>query len=58
MNWQEEQVIAQSLNNRTLVVGLGETGVATVSHRRSQGQAVLVIDSRVNPPGLERLPQR
>jgi len=58
MNWQEEQVIAQRLNNRTLVVGLGETGVATVCHLRSQGRAVLVIDSRVNPPGLERLRQR
>jgi len=57
MEWQEEQVIAQSLNNRTLVVGLGETGVATVRHLRSCGQAVLAIDSRVNPPGLERLQQ-
>lgn len=57
-NWQEEQMIAQSLDRRTLVVGLGETGVATVCHLRSRGQAVLAIDSRANPPGLRSLRDR
>lgn len=51
-------MIAQSLDRRTLVVGLGETGVATVCHLRSQGQAVLAIDSRANPPGLGSLRDR
>src|SRR5690606_34072745 len=41
--------------SRTLVVGLGETGLAAVRYLTGLGERVLVIDSRVDPPGLERL---
>ena len=41
--------------DRTLVVGLGETGLAAVRYLTGLGERVLVIDSRTDPPGLERL---
>jgi UDP-N-acetylmuramoylalanine--D-glutamate ligase len=40
---------------RTLVVGLGATGLACVRHLARQGLAVAVTDSRRDPPGLARL---
>ncbi|MCS0378223.1 UDP-N-acetylmuramoyl-L-alanine--D-glutamate ligase [Vibrio diabolicus] len=42
-----------------VVVGLGITGLSVVKHlRKNQPQVVVkVIDTRVNPPGAERLPE-
>ncbi|MFB5142558.1 UDP-N-acetylmuramoyl-L-alanine--D-glutamate ligase [Vibrio diabolicus] len=42
-----------------VVVGLGITGLSVVKHlRKNQPQLVVkVIDTRVNPPGAERLPE-
>jgi UDP-N-acetylmuramoylalanine--D-glutamate ligase len=40
---------------RTLVVGLGETGLSVVRYLLRQDVQVAVVDSRENPPGLERL---
>ena len=42
-------------DNRTLVVGLGTTGLAAARFLASRGEEVLVIDSRANPPGLAAL---
>ena len=41
--------------NRTLVVGLGATGLAAARFLASRGEEVRVIDSRANPPGFEAL---
>jgi UDP-N-acetylmuramoylalanine--D-glutamate ligase len=40
---------------KTLIVGLGETGLSCARFLRAQGIQVAVTDSRQNPPGLERL---
>ena len=40
---------------RTLVVGLGETGLSVARYLLRHGVTVAVVDSRENPPGLERL---
>jgi UDP-N-acetylmuramoylalanine--D-glutamate ligase len=40
---------------RTLVVGLGETGLSVARFLSGQGVPVAVVDSREHPPGLERL---
>jgi UDP-N-acetylmuramoylalanine--D-glutamate ligase len=40
---------------RTLVVGLGETGLSVARYLLRQGCQVAIVDSRENPPGLERL---
>ena len=40
---------------RTLVVGLGETGLSVARFLSRQGVPVAVVDSREQPPGLERL---
>ena len=40
---------------RTLVVGLGDTGLSVARYLSRQGVAVAIVDSRDNPPGLERL---
>ncbi len=42
-------------NSRTLVVGLGETGLSVVRYLSQQGVPVAVVDSREQPPGLDRL---
>lgn len=39
----------------SLVVGLGETGVATARYLTARGEHVRVIDSRAAPPGLDEL---
>jgi len=39
----------------TLVVGLGASGLAAARYLCAQGEPVLVIDSRLAPPGLEAL---
>jgi UDP-N-acetylmuramoylalanine--D-glutamate ligase len=42
-------------SRRTLVVGLGETGLSVARYLLRHGVTVAVVDSRENPPGLERL---
>ena len=40
---------------KTLVVGLGKTGVSCARYLRAQGVRVAVTDSRPQPPGLDEL---
>lgn len=40
---------------RTLVLGLGESGLAMVRHFARQGARVRVADSRATPPGLDAI---
>ena len=42
-------------DRRTLVVGLGKTGLSCVRYLSEQGRDVTVADSREAPPGLEQL---
>ncbi|MEZ5542497.1 MAG: UDP-N-acetylmuramoyl-L-alanine--D-glutamate ligase [Pseudomonadota bacterium] len=42
-------------SGRTLVVGLGETGVSVARYLSRQGVPVAVVDSRDQPPGLARM---
>ncbi len=44
--------VRRASGSRTLVVGLGETGLAAVRYLTGLGERVLVIDSRADPPGL------
>lgn len=39
---------------KTLIVGLGKTGLSVARHLRAQGISVAVTDSRSNPPGMEQ----
>ena len=39
---------------RTLVIGLGKTGLSVARYLSRQGVPVAVVDSREQPPGLER----
>jgi UDP-N-acetylmuramoylalanine--D-glutamate ligase len=50
-------IMAEQFDNarRTLVVGLGETGLSVVRYLTRRGVPVAVVDSRIQPPGLERL---
>ena len=40
---------------RTVVVGLGRTGMSVVRYLRAQGRAVAVTDTRAAPPALPQL---
>lgn len=40
---------------RNLVLGLGKTGVSVVQWLSARGEAVIVNDSRISPPGAESL---
>ncbi len=40
---------------KTIVVGLGKTGLSCVRFLLAQGESVMVVDSRMNPPGLDEL---
>ncbi|MFL1465308.1 UDP-N-acetylmuramoyl-L-alanine--D-glutamate ligase [Marinobacter sp. HN1S83] len=42
-------------DRRTLVVGLGKTGLSCVRYLCGQGREIAVADSRQNPPGLDEL---
>ena len=42
-------------DRRTLVVGLGKTGLSCVRYLSEQGRDVAVADSRQAPPGLDQL---
>ncbi len=39
---------------KTLIVGLGKTGLSVARYLRAQGVSVAVTDSRANPPGMEQ----
>ena len=51
----DDEMNGSLANERTLVVGLGTSGLAAARFLASRGKDVLVIDSRANPPGLEAL---
>ena len=55
--WCEEEMNASGEDNRTLMVGLGVTGLSVARFLASRGDETLVIDSRARPPGLEALRQ-
>ncbi|HCW91389.1 MAG TPA: UDP-N-acetylmuramoyl-L-alanine--D-glutamate ligase [Marinobacter sp.] len=42
-------------DRRTLVVGLGKTGLSCVRYLHNQGRDLVVADSRAHPPGLDEL---
>src|SRR5690554_1418006 len=42
-------------DRRTLIVGLGKTGLSCVRYLSGTGRDIAVADSRENPPGLEEL---
>ncbi|GAB5479687.1 MAG: UDP-N-acetylmuramoyl-L-alanine--D-glutamate ligase [Marinobacter nauticus] len=42
-------------DRRTLIVGLGKTGLSCVRYLSGQGREIAVADSRLQPPGLEEL---
>ena len=50
-----EERKASPADRRTLVVGLGATGLAAARYLIGLGERVLVVDSRPNPPCLEAL---
>lgn len=41
-----------------IIVGLGKTGLSCVRYLVEQGYKIAVVDSRMNPPGLEELQQK
>jgi UDP-N-acetylmuramoylalanine--D-glutamate ligase len=47
--------MAGNKHKRTLVVGLGKTGLSCVRYLRSRGETVAVVDSRDIPPKLSEL---
>ncbi|MBU0656653.1 MAG: UDP-N-acetylmuramoyl-L-alanine--D-glutamate ligase [Gammaproteobacteria bacterium] len=42
-------------NWKTLIVGLGQTGLSVARHLHTQGVTFAVVDSRENPPGKDEL---
>jgi UDP-N-acetylmuramoylalanine--D-glutamate ligase len=46
---------AAQLEQETLVVGLGATGLSVIRHLLARGQRAAVTDTRENPPGLAEL---
>jgi UDP-N-acetylmuramoylalanine--D-glutamate ligase len=51
----EGRGVHEQKRERTLIVGLGATGVAAARYLRAHGERVRVIDSRAVPPGLAEL---
>lgn len=47
--------VMQHDNWKTLVVGLGQTGLSVARYLQGQGVAFAVVDSRANPPGKDEL---
>lgn len=41
--------------DRAVILGLGATGLSVARYLAAQGRSILVIDSRVKPPGLDAL---
>ena len=54
-HFQSNGRIGEQSSPYTLIVGLGLSGLAAARHLAARGEPVLVIDSRVAPPGLETL---
>jgi UDP-N-acetylmuramoylalanine--D-glutamate ligase len=52
---ERSRVVATVGANRTLIVGLGTTGLAVARYLAARHEAALVIDSRAAPPGLREL---
>ena len=52
---EEAHSVAEGSAGRTLVVGLGATGLAVARHLLALGARVRIIDSRSAPPGLPEL---
>jgi UDP-N-acetylmuramoylalanine--D-glutamate ligase len=52
---QEGERVKSVTDGRTLIVGLGATGLATARYLARHGCDLLVIDSRRSPPGLAAL---
>lgn len=48
------QPTEQAAKPRTLVVGLGKTGLSCARYLRARGLSVAVVDSRPSPPALEQ----
>ncbi|MCG8074535.1 MAG: UDP-N-acetylmuramoyl-L-alanine--D-glutamate ligase [Candidatus Thiodiazotropha taylori] len=46
-----------TLQGKTLIVGLGKTGLSCARYLAAQGVSLAMTDSRENPPGLESLRQ-
>ena len=51
----ERQVNENAMQARTLIVGLGKTGLSCARFLAARGLPVAVVDSRDQPPGLEAL---
>ena len=51
----EDMTASFDMARRTLVVGLGATGLSVARYLAGQGVPVAVVDSRAQPPGLARL---
>ena len=51
----EERAMAAVAGRRTLVVGLGRTGLSVARYLARRGESVAVTDTRTDPPGLEAL---
>ena len=49
------QDVDKAADTKTLVVGLGKTGLSSARYLRAQGVDLAVTDSRSNPPGLKRI---
>ena len=50
-----KEPVRETSAKRSLIVGLGATGVAVARYLCARGESVLVIDSRATPPGLDEL---
>jgi UDP-N-acetylmuramoylalanine--D-glutamate ligase len=50
-----EMDAAQASQTKTLVVGLGRTGLSVARHLARRGEQIAVVDSRSEPPGLDAL---
>ena len=46
-------MLAVATNNQQVIVGLGVTGLSCARYLSRMQQPFSVVDSRVNPPGLE-----
>ncbi len=44
-----------SAGTKTLIVGLGRTGLSVARHLAARGEQVAIVDSRDTPPGMESL---
>lgn len=53
---QKRRCIMQNQSGLKIVVGMGISGVSATNFLYQQGENVLVMDSRTNPPGIEKIP--